>query len=382
MQWRPLAFAWVRVYYANGTSLGAGYTDINGNRTIGPVDVPQQGIYLRCEASTNNTNVIVYKYDTYDIWLFATSNFYVGPDQNGFSCNFSDPEDALTVFSYHTGLNKGWCYIYNITGTGIQYAAAHYRSAYGPDYDQATREMDFPGYVSDYTDTILHEYAHYVMHQLYNWWWPPNATGDYNLTGIENPNMAWTEGWAYFFPLAVKNNGIYVGYGGTIDFENKHWCSSGWDDGENVTGRVAGAFLDIFDSNDDGYDVLRDGFNRVWNTTSYVCSIEYSGFRFFWLAWNSTYYNHPKNSSSPYNLEDWNHTLRAIFQNSIDYRGPGDVNVDGIVDIEDIYYAAIRFGVEKGQPTWDYLADLNHDDIIDIADVYIASLNQGKTYDC
>ena len=55
-----------------------------------------------------------------------------------------------------------------------------------------------------------------------------------------------------------------------------------------------------------------------------------------------------------------------------------DVNNDGIVDISDIYLAALAFGTTPGDPGWDPRCDVNKDDIIDIADIYMIALHYGE----
>jgi hypothetical protein len=59
----------------------------------------------------------------------------------------------------------------------------------------------------------------------------------------------------------------------------------------------------------------------------------------------------------------------------------GDVNADGIVDIEDIYLIALHYGTMPGQPDYVPNLDINDDGIIDIADIYIAQLHYGEI-DC
>ncbi len=54
-----------------------------------------------------------------------------------------------------------------------------------------------------------------------------------------------------------------------------------------------------------------------------------------------------------------------------------DVNFDGIVDIEDIYKAALSYGAMP--PNWDIEADMNTDGIVDIEDIYAIALNYGRT---
>ena len=56
----------------------------------------------------------------------------------------------------------------------------------------------------------------------------------------------------------------------------------------------------------------------------------------------------------------------------------GDVNVDGKVDIEDIYMVALAFGETPNRPRWNPQADINNDEIIDIQDIYLTAKNFGK----
>jgi len=62
---------------------------------------------------------------------------------------------------------------------------------------------------------------------------------------------------------------------------------------------------------------------------------------------------------------------------------PGDINgpegvPDGLVDIDDVIFIAIRFGSVPGWPNWDPIADLTDDDLVDIDDVMIPALRFGE----
>lgn len=70
------------------------------------------------------------------------------------------------------------------------------------------------------------------------------------------------------------------------------------------------------------------------------------------------------------------------------FRILGDVNNDGIIDIQDVVTVALAFGsMEEDDPTtpwnetgkWNPIADLNSDGIIDIVDLVIIGINYGKT---
>jgi hypothetical protein len=65
---------------------------------------------------------------------------------------------------------------------------------------------------------------------------------------------------------------------------------------------------------------------------------------------------------------------------TIRVRMPGDINMDGKVDIIDVVIAGSALGSEPGHPRWNPTADENEDNIIDILDLISICLNFGKTY--
>jgi hypothetical protein len=275
---------------------------------------------------------------------------------------------AWLIFSYHFGLTRGWYYLSNTVGYNTPAATARWPHETWPHY-HPSGEIHLPDWAAWWPDIIVHEYGHHVMYSLYGY--IPSSMEEHYMELRSNSTTAWTEGWADFFPLAVFNRptftlGINATHGIEYNLESKHWCSSGWDDGDLVEGRVAGALWDIFDSTNDGYDSLSDGFTRIW---SVISSQTDNTFREFWQAWNASSY--PKQSA-----------LMAIFQNSIDYRGLGDVNADGDVDILDSQIVANAFGSRKGSSNFDQRADLNYDDRVNILDAIIVGNNFGKHYDC
>jgi len=57
---------------------------------------------------------------------------------------------------------------------------------------------------------------------------------------------------------------------------------------------------------------------------------------------------------------------------------PGDINIDGKVDIKDVAITAEAFGSFPGHPTWNPQADINADNKIDIRDICLVAKNFGK----
>jgi len=190
----------------------------------------------------------------------------------------------------------------------------------------------------------------------------PPVLPEHSINETSDASTAWVEGWGEFFPLVVFDNPYYI----DINLEAPHWCSENWDDGDEVEGRVAGALWDIYDSHDDGYDTFTDGFTHIWNIMETTPCNNFTG---FWQAWNTSGY--PKQPA-----------LLAIFQNTIDYRGPGDANGDCVVDATDYQLVKAHIPSIKGQPNWDKRCDLNNDDVVDGQDLQIVKANIGKNYDC
>ncbi len=160
-------------------------------------------------------------------------------------------------------------------------------------------------------DIVQHEYAHRVMHKIlyHDAIDSPIQPANHYIESISSATLAWTEGWANFFPLAVQNDCIfnYGGYTNSWNLETITWGTPGWDEGDQVEGRVAGAFWDLYDNTNDGTDVYSCGFLPIWNSfNAYQPQTE--TFHDFWNIFNKT-------------ITDNDAILagQALHQNTIDY---------------------------------------------------------------
>ncbi len=182
-------------------------------------------------------------------------------------------------------INDGWSYFrnsgpdYEMPHVEIKYpweAGAHYHDGgqiHIPDINTARSP-----------DILVHEYAHFAMYTLYGNWFPTTyCPSPHYFNDCSHVNCAWTEGWAYFLPIAVYDSPIISHFGSyTINYEN--YSGASWSDGDCVEGRVAGALNDLFDVANDGTDQYSGGFMPIFDLVSTQID---NNFNQFWQAWCS-----------------------------------------------------------------------------------------------
>ena len=99
-------------------------------------------------------------------------------------------------------------------------------------------------------DSITHEYGHGVMAHAYSGG-DPSPGGDHGFGDCGQDNrLSWSEGWATFFMLTLRQDGEYNWDEGVAGQPIEAFGSS-CRAGEGSEGWVAAALLDLFDSNND-----------------------------------------------------------------------------------------------------------------------------------
>jgi hypothetical protein len=156
-------------------------------------------------------------------------------------------------------------------------------------------------------DDSIHEFGHNYMWSMNGGWTNTCPSTHYIYLG-DDTQCAYKEGWADFLPLAVNENPIYHwADGSSLNIETLTLGPPDWDNGDTCEGRVAGAFWDIYDNVNDGYDEFQFPYSSIDTTVR-----QNTGFTFFdfWNTWKSSGYS--------------SDAVWSIFQNTIDtqIRGP------------------------------------------------------------
>jgi hypothetical protein len=195
---------------------------------------------------------------------------------------------------------------------------------------------------SESSDLGVHETGHNYMYNPNGWWWPDPTCWDHQMFAIEDPDCAWSEGWADFFSLVVNHDPCFdwgsgiCGSGGrpfyNLEDINRYNQPPDFPWTDLVEGRVAGGLYDLFDDgNEPDYDSATYDFGPIANI---VLDVEDDrNLATFWLHWIER-------------INGLQHdAVRALYQNTIDY------DVLPIIDLEDI-------NVFENNRSWYHTIDL------------------------
>ncbi|CAG0935349.1 Mycolysin [Thermoflexales bacterium] len=200
----------------------------------------------------------------------------------------------------YCGSNGSW----DPDGTTAEWS---YTSTDGDYFDYS--KVNLEGTTRNSASTIIHEYGHAIMQNVYggSGAFPTNdCPSPHYIQYIGNWNCAWTEGWANYFSMAVRNENFYRwASGSTLNLETPSWSSASWDDGERVEGRLAGWLWDMTDHANDGLDVwdAPNGFAEIWDV---IYNQNDNTVANFYSAWVSRGHSD-------------HHALFEAYQNTIDY---------------------------------------------------------------
>ncbi len=298
-----------------GTVLATGETGFDGRYSVCFNNVAAgQNVFVRF--TMKNTYWRVRVTGTNNDYAFDSPTFFLA---NGASHDFGglQPADntvmrglhafdeAYDAWLWHPGLcwasNHTTCRQLNINWSST--------STDGTNYSLAGNDVHLQAADPDAPITVVHEIGHGIMDETYNDAFPsaPNCN-PHTIPGSTSTGCAWTEGWAEWFPASVYNDPFFRWpNGGSQSLEAPTWGTAGWANGDTVEGRVAGALIDISDTNNeafwDGYGEGAPG--NVWTTFSNHVSNTFADF------WN-------QRGADGFNVAD-SGALACLYQNTIDY---------------------------------------------------------------
>ena len=141
----------------------------------------------------------------------------------------------------------------------------------GPRYDPETRALYFRDDNAGYSDVIGQHTAYALLHNIYDtlpdpWAGCTAGPGAEVKTRID-PACALLQGFATFLPLAVYQEPIFESQTvRALDMDAPKPVSPGWEDGDRVPGRIAGAFWDLYehDQTVEEADRFNATFADIW----------------------------------------------------------------------------------------------------------------------
>ncbi|HZM76283.1 MAG TPA: hypothetical protein VFC19_11180 [Candidatus Limnocylindrales bacterium] len=211
-------------------------------------------------------------------------------------------------------------------------------------YDSALNKVYLNGDDFKWRDAVVRTAAKAVMDDVFDDDFPDTQDcGDGTKIGKQTTqNCAWVNGFADWVATQVFADPVLDFQVGTVVFhenlETPDWDTVGWDRGDAVEGRVAGALLDISDAvNETPWDRVAQGPNHIWSKllTNY--------------SWTQRF-----RTLSELNFVG-DSALATLYQNTIDY-GLRDPLTNGTVYVRRTPEPAQNFRYTTTVQSWSVMA--------------------------
>ncbi|WP_435603872.1 metalloprotease [Streptomyces sp. bgisy130] len=247
------------------TQLATGITDANGNFNAcynGASALPSAYVKFN-SSSTKMWRVVTDKSDTATEYTFNSNTQYNTSGTIGLG-DVTVPSEKVYAFKIVDVLNllywkrgtSSVCW----TGNQATYndcdtltVAWGANNAEGSIFDIRTRKVLLNSNEPDSKHLILHEAGHWLQWQLFDKHDVPVTGCDgHTFNKISSATCAWSEGFADAVAAYTLGDYRYVFKGGSsFDFTNDQ-NTVGWDQGDQVQGRVSSSLLDLWASAGDG----------------------------------------------------------------------------------------------------------------------------------
>lgn len=293
---RPIRNAEIEVISAlDGSQYGSGYTDENGNFSIGGAPA---GVWLKIRIYARRLNgprmsLTVLRASDGAVYTATTDVFMLGGDEEQ---NITVPLDSSGAFNIFDVIQLSFQYLYGATGIdgislGLPTSPPSLRVFWEQGreensrfvYEEGQNKIYLNGSLTDPDefddDMIMHEFGHYVA---YNFARDDTPGGYHTIFGHYDLRLAWSEGWAHYYSASCRRwvhetfktgEGRYPFYSYVVD--NKISSSSSFElespspevSGADNEVAVSAVLWDIIDSSNEdrekGTDVITSSYKKI-----------------------------------------------------------------------------------------------------------------------
>lgn len=241
-------------------------------------------------------------------------------------------ETARDVEALWTFVNmaEAWLFMQSASGGDPGKVTGYWShdSQDGPRYDPATRALTFRADTAGFADVVVQHTAYALIHNIYGTlpaaWTACTAGPEETIKSEIDPSCALLQGFATFLPLAVYQEALFESQVvRALDLDAPKPQSPGWNNGDRVPGRVAGAFWDLYehDQSVEEYDTFNGTFADIWEVFR---QRNPTTFAEWWTGWKAL-------------GKDACGAVGSLYQNSIDYsRGLQVAAIPDVVLDEDL----------------------------------------------
>ncbi|MFN8422936.1 MAG: hypothetical protein U0470_05915 [Anaerolineae bacterium] len=217
--------------------------------------------------------------------------------------------EALWTF---VNMAQAWLYMKSASGTDPGKVTGYWsrESTVGPKYDPATRELFFRDDTAGYGDVVVQHTAYALLHNIYGTlpaaWAGCTAGPDATIKSEVDPNCALIQGFATFLPLAVFQDPLFESQTlRALDMDAPKPVTPGWNNGDRVPGRIAGAFWDLYENDQtvEEFDTFNARFADIWEVFRAKNPLTFAE---WWAGWKAL-------------GKDTCGAVGSLYQNSIDY---------------------------------------------------------------
>lgn len=306
----------------------------------GEPGITGQDIYLKLYSDNGDVRLLKEGTELNYVWQSYEIN-----ERTGINRNVSDGlvnmerlvvmEDTPNVAALWTFVNmsEAWLFMQAASGRDPGQVVGYWspESSDGPRYDASEKRLYFRSDTAGYSDVVVQHTAYALLDNLLGGlpeaWDGCTAGPDTTIKTAVEEACAFVQGFGTYLPLAVYRSPLFESQSArTVDMDAPKPVSPGWENGDLVPGRIAGAFwdLDEHDETVEDHDAFNASFADIWEV---IDTRRPETMPEWWAGWKAL----GKDSCG---------ASGSLFQNSIDYNAAPVVAriPDVIIDEDETFF--------------------------------------------